>query len=38
VFSFQLTVIHPTIPDSIKEMDVKAEVHNVVKESHRQVS
>ena len=38
--SFQLTVIHPTMPDSVKEMDLevsKSDVHNTAKDSHRQV-
>jgi hypothetical protein len=37
---FQLTVIHPTMPDAVKEMDLevsKSDVHNTAKDSHRQV-
>lgn len=39
-YSQTLTVIHPTMPDSVKEMDLevsKSDVHNTAKDSHRQV-
>ena len=37
---FQLTVIHPTMPDSVKEIEIsvaKSEAHKTAKDSHRQV-